>query len=38
MYVMLGREGELAIVEKATCDCAAGYVQYLFVFKHNVYS
>lgn len=24
VYVLLGREGELATIEKATCQCAAG--------------
>jgi hypothetical protein len=24
VYVLLGREGELATIEKATCECAAG--------------
>ena len=24
VYILLGREGELATIEKATCECAAG--------------
>jgi len=26
VYILLGREGEVATIHAATCECAAGYV------------
>lgn len=31
VHILLGREGEFATTERATCECAAGYMLYIHV-------
>ena len=38
VYILLGREGSLAKICSATCECAAGYVMYLFLTSHVFFS
>ena len=33
VYLLLGKDGQLAVVLKATCEYAAGYV---YIFDHSI--
>ena len=36
VYILLGREGDLAKICSATCECAAGYDSAFFTFMVNI--